>query len=165
MLIKTLRPVPGPGRPGETRHNYSLGIMARITTSAFVPVAGDGLVALGGLGAALGDVGRPVHGEVAGEQEDLFLVLAQPAAQAVSGVIAGVPVAEPVVDDPGPDGCIVAVPQVVENLVIQGGVPAGPGVLDGPVRLAQDRDDVPGPVLRAAGAEFLHGPARSEEHT
>jgi hypothetical protein len=38
-----------------------------------MPVAGDGLVALGGFGAAFRDVGRPVHGEVAGEQEDLFL--------------------------------------------------------------------------------------------
>ena len=47
-----------------------------------VPVAGDGLVALGGFRAALGDVVRPVHGEVAGEQEDLFLVVAQPAAEA-----------------------------------------------------------------------------------
>ena len=66
-----------------------------------VPVAGDGLVALGGLGAALGDVVRPVHGEVAGEQEDLLLVVPQPAAEGVPGVVPAVPVAEPVVDDPG----------------------------------------------------------------
>ena len=52
-----------------------------------VPVAGHGLVALGGLGAALGYVVRPVHGEVAGEQEDLLLVVAQPAAERVAGVV------------------------------------------------------------------------------
>ena len=110
-----------------------------------------------GLCAALGDVGRPVHGEVAGEQEDLFLVVAQPAGEAVAGVVAGVPVPQPVVDDPGPDGGVVAFAQVIEDLRVQGGAAAGAGVLDGPVRLAQDRDDVAGPVLHAAGAEFLHG--------
>jgi hypothetical protein len=41
-----------------------------------MPVAGDGLVAFGGFRAALGDVVRPVGVEVAGEQEDLLLVLA-----------------------------------------------------------------------------------------
>jgi hypothetical protein len=46
-----------------------------------MPVAGNGLVALGGFGSALGDVGRPVRGEVAGEQEDLLFVVAQPAAE------------------------------------------------------------------------------------
>jgi len=44
-------------------------------------------VALGGFGAAFGDVGGPVDGEVAAEQEDLFLVVAQPAAQRVAGVV------------------------------------------------------------------------------
>src|ERR1700746_3484387 len=38
-----------------------------------VPVAGDGLVALGCFRSALGDVGRPVRGEDAGEHEDLLL--------------------------------------------------------------------------------------------
>ena len=89
MLIRTLRAArTATGLPDETRHNYSLGILARIRDLGFVPVAGDGLVALGGFGAALGDVVRPVHGEVAGEQEDLLLVLAQPAAQRVAGVVA-----------------------------------------------------------------------------
>src|SRR5437762_8213714 len=32
-----------------------------------VPVAGDGLVPLGGLGALLGDVVRPLHGGLAGK--------------------------------------------------------------------------------------------------
>ena len=45
-----------------------------------VPVARDGLVAFRGFRAALGDVVRPVHGEVAGEREDLLFAVAQPAA-------------------------------------------------------------------------------------
>ena len=60
------------------------------------------------LRSALADIIRPVHGEVAGEQEDLFLVVPQPGREAVAGVVAGVPVPEPVVDDPGPDGGVVA---------------------------------------------------------
>ena len=53
-----------------------------------------------GLRASFGYVVRPVHGEVAGEQEDLFLVLAQPPGEGVSGVVPFVPVPEPVVDEP-----------------------------------------------------------------
>jgi hypothetical protein len=67
-----------------------------------------------------------------GEQEDLFLIVAQPGAEGVAGVIpAAVPVPQPVVDDPGPDCGIVAFPQVIECLLVQGGVPAGAGGLDG----------------------------------
>ena len=125
-----------------------------------MPVAGDGLVPLGGFGAALADIVRPAHGEIAGEQEDLFLVVAQPAGERVAGMVPGVPVAQPVVDPPGGDGGVVAFAQVIEYLRVEGGAAAGAGVLDGPVRLAEDRDDVPGPVLDAAGAEFLHRAAR-----
>src|SRR5262249_32895729 len=92
-----------------------------------VPGAGHRLVALGWLGAGLGDVVRPVDGEVAGEQEDLFLVVAQPAAERVAGVVSGVPVPQPVVDDPGPDRGVVTFPQVIEYLLVQGGVPADAG--------------------------------------
>jgi hypothetical protein len=42
-------------------------------------------MALAGFGAALGDVIGPAHGEVAGVQEELVLVVAQPAAQRVAG--------------------------------------------------------------------------------
>ena len=101
-----------------------------------------------------------LDGEVAGEQEDLFLVVAQPGAERVAGVVpAVVPVPQPVVDDPGGDGIIVAFPQVIEDLLVQGGVPAGAGGLDGLVRLAQDGDDVACPVLDAAGAESGDRPA------
>ena len=62
-------------------------------------------------------------------------------------------------DYPGPDGGVVAFSQVIEYLLVQGGVPASRGRLDGPVSLAQDRDVVPGPVLHAAVAEFLDLPA------
>ena len=44
-----------------------------------------------------------------------------------------------------------------------GGVPAGAGGLDGLVSVAQDRDDVPGPVLDAAGAEFRDRPAPADD--
>jgi hypothetical protein len=58
------------------------------------------------------------------------------------------------VDDPGRDRIAVAFPQAVENLPAQGGVPAGAGGFDGLVSLAQDRDDVPGPVLDAGVIEL-----------
>ena len=120
-----------------------------------MPVSGDGLVPFRGFRSALRDVIRPADGEVAAEQEDLFLVVAQPGAEGVAGVVpAAVPVPQPVVDDPGGDGGVVAFAQAVECLLVQGGVPAGAGGLDGPVGVAQDRDDVAGPVLDAAGAEF-----------
>ena len=73
-----------------------------------VPVPGDGLVPLGGLGAALGDVVRPLDGGLAGEQPDLAGVVAQPAAEDVARVVAVVPVPQPVVDDPEGDGLVVA---------------------------------------------------------
>ena len=71
-------------------------------------------MAPGGFRAALGDVIRPVHGEVAGEQEDLLLVAAQPAAQRVAGVVPVVPVPQPVVRRPEGGGGVVAFPQAVE---------------------------------------------------
>ena len=92
-----------------------------------MPVAGDGLVALGGFRAALGDIVRPAHGEVAGEQEDLLPVAAQPAAERVAGVVPVVPVPQPVVDDPEGGGRVVAFAQVIEDLLVQGGVRRGRG--------------------------------------
>src|SRR5262245_23370370 len=53
-----------------------------------VPVSGDCLVPFGGLDGLLGAVVRPVDGELGGEQPDLFLVIAQPAAEGVAGVVA-----------------------------------------------------------------------------
>ena len=102
-----------------------------------MPVARDGLVPLGGFGAALGDVGRPVHGEVAGEQEDLFLVVAQPAAQRVAGVVSLMPVSQPVMGDAEGDGVVVARAELVQQVRAEGGAAAGPGVADGLVRLAR----------------------------
>jgi hypothetical protein len=120
-----------------------------------MPVAGDGLVAFGGFGSALADVVRPIHGKVAGEQEDLLLVVTQPAGEGVPGMVPGVPVPEPVVDDPGPDGGVIAFAQVIEDPGIQGGAAASAGVLRGPVRLAQDGDDVP--RTPDIGRSFMQG--------
>jgi hypothetical protein len=92
-----------------------------------VPVAGHGLVALRGFRAALGHVIRPAHGEVPGEQEDLFLVVAQPAGERVAGVASFVPVPEPVVDVPGFRGLVVAFAQVIEDLRVERGAAAGAG--------------------------------------
>src|SRR5262249_2882760 len=128
-----------------------------------VPVAGDGLVALGGLGAPLRDVVRPVRAEVAGEQPDLLFVVPQPAGEAVAGVIAVVPVPEPVVDDAVRDGLVVAFPQVTEYLRVQAGVAAGAGVRYCPVRLAQDGDDLPCPGLEAARPEAGDGAAAADD--
>src|SRR6266487_5314869 len=138
-------------------------------------------MALGSFGAALGDVGRPAGGEVAGEQEDLLLVAAQPAAQCVPGVVPVVPVPQPVMGDAEGDGVVVALAEFLQQVRAEGGAAAGARLLDGLVRLAQDGDDVAGPGLQAAGAELDHCPAspddvlaalldagqpgRSEEHT
>src|SRR5215472_3213999 len=110
--------------------------------SGFMPVAGDGLVSPGGLGPALGDVVRPVHAELAGEQEDLFLVVAQPGAGRVAGMVPLVPVPQPVVDDPEGGGLVVALAELVQDVRVQGGAAAGAGGLDGRVGLAEDGDDV-----------------------
>jgi hypothetical protein len=76
-----------------------------------VPVPGDGLMALCGFPAALGDVIGPVDGEVAGEQEDLLPGVAQPAAGAHSAD-SRCPVAQPVVNDPGADSTwLIAIPE------------------------------------------------------
>jgi hypothetical protein len=114
-------------------------------------------------GAALGDIIRPAHGEAAGEQEDLLPVLFQPAAQRVAGMVSGVPVTQPVVRPAEGGGGVVAFEQVIEDLLVQGGAAAGAGFLDGGVRVAQDRDDVGGPVLQAAGAEFRDRPAPADD--
>jgi hypothetical protein len=66
-------------------------------------------------------------------------------------VVPVVPVPEPVVDDAVGDGLVVAFPQVIEYLLVKGGVAAGAGFLHGAVRLAQDGDDVLCPGLEAAG--------------
>ena len=124
-----------------------------------MPVAGDGLVALGGLGSLLGDIVSPVHGEVPGEQEDLLLILAQPAAQRVAGVVPLVPVPQPVMGDAEGNGVVVAFAELVQQFRAEGGAAAGAGVFDGLVRLAQDGDDLAGPGLQAAGAELDDCPA------
>src|SRR5258705_9737787 len=128
-----------------------------------MPVPGDGLVALGGFGAALRDVGRPVRGEVAGEQEDLLLVLAQPAAQRVAGVVPALPVPQPVMDDPEGGGLVVALAELARQVRAEGGAAAGTGLFHGLVRLAQDGDDVAGPGLQPAGAELDDGPASADD--
>jgi hypothetical protein len=90
-----------------------------------VPVAGDGLMAPGCRGPAFADVIRPAHGELAGEQEDLLLMASQPGPEGVSGVVTVVQVPQPVVDDPRGDRSVVASVQVIEYLLVKGGVPAG----------------------------------------
>jgi hypothetical protein len=51
-------------------------------------------------------------------------------------------------------GGVVTFPQAGEYLLVLGGVPAGAGGHDGRMGLAEDGDDVAGPVLQAAGAGF-----------
>jgi len=58
------------------------------------------------------------------------------------------------VDLPGLYRSVVAFPQVIEDPLVQGGISPGAGFLNGRVSLAQDGDNVSGPVLDAAGAEF-----------
>jgi hypothetical protein len=66
-----------------------------------------------GFRAALEDIVVPAHGKVVGEQEDLFLIVPQSGPEGVSGVVPGIPGRRPVVDDPGPDGGVVAFQQVI----------------------------------------------------
>ena len=104
-----------------------------------MPVAGDGLMALGGFRAALGTLFVQLHGEVPGEQEDLFPVVAQPGPQRVSGVVPGRP-------SPAA-GCGLSrrrrrcrsVPAGLRVPAGPGRFPRGPGGLDGLMGLAEDR--------------------------
>ena len=77
----------------------------------------------GPLGADAG----PLDGELAGEQPDLLLVLLQPAAEGVAGVVPVVPVPQPVMGDPKGGGLVVALAQLLQLFGVQGGVPAGAG--------------------------------------
>ena len=56
--------------------------------------------------------------------------------------------------DPEGDGLVVAFAQLRQQLRVGGGLAPGPGLLGGPVGLAQDLDDVAGPGLQAAGTEL-----------
>ena len=119
-----------------------------------MPVPADHLVPLGGLDCLLGAVVGPVDGELGGEQPDLFLVVAQPAAERIAGVVAVVPVPVPVVGDAEGDGFVVALAELGQLLGVQGRVPSGQGFLDAVAGFAEDLDDVGGPGLQAAGAEL-----------
>jgi hypothetical protein len=83
-----------------------------------MPVAGDGLMPFRGFRAAFGDIVRPAHSEVAGEQEDLLPVLFQPAAERVAGVVPSIPVAQPVVRPAEGGSGVVASEQVIEDLLV-----------------------------------------------
>ena len=119
-----------------------------------VPVSGDGLVPLGGLGALLGDVAGPVHAGFAGEQPYLGRVVAQPAARDVAGVVAVVPVPVPVMRDPEGGGLVVALAELCQQLRVRG---TGPGL--GPfcqaMGFAEDLDDVCGPGLQAVRPQLV----------
>ena len=60
-------------------------------------------------------------------------------------------------------GVVVALAELVQQVRAEGGAAAGAGVFDGLVRLAQDGDDVAGPGLQAAGAEFHDRPASPDD--
>jgi hypothetical protein len=53
--------------------------------------------------------------------------------------------------------------QVIEYLLVKGGVPAGAGGRDGLMGLAEDGDDAAGPGLEPAGAEFRDGAAAADD--
>src|SRR5262249_47269853 len=104
-----------------------------------VPVSGDGLVPLGGFGASVGGIVGPLDGGLAGEQPDLAGVVAQPAAEGVPGVVAVVPVPQPVVGDSEGDSLVVALAELGQQLRIAGLAP-GPGLFGQAVGFAQDLD-------------------------
>ena len=64
------------------------------------------------------------------------------------------PVPVPVVGDAEVDGVVVALAELGQQLGVQGRVALGQGFLDGMVGFAEDLDDVGGPGLQGAGAEF-----------
>jgi hypothetical protein len=102
-----------------------------------MPVSGDGLVPFRAFDGPLGAVAGPLDGEFAGEQPDLLLVLLQPAAQSVAGVVPVMPVPQPVMGDPEGGGLVVALAELVQQVRVEGGAAAGAGVLDGLMGLAQ----------------------------
>src|SRR5260370_4803096 len=57
----------------------------------------------------------------------------------------------------------VSQPALDRHIGVQGGVAAGTGGFYLLVRLAQDRDHLPGPGLQAAGAEFRDGAAAADD--
>jgi hypothetical protein len=69
-------------------------------------------------------------------------------------VAALAPVAVPVVGDAEGDGLVVTLAQLGEQLRVERRITPGLGVFDSPVGFAEDVDDVAGPGLEAAGAEF-----------
>jgi len=101
--------------------------------------------------------------KVAGEQQDLLPEVLQPRGQGPAGVAALVPVAEPTVDRPEGGGLVVPFQEPAEHFLVKGGVAARPGVLDGLVRLAQDRDDLSCPGLEAARAEAQDRAAAADD--
>jgi hypothetical protein len=86
----------------------------------------------------------------------------QPSGERVAGVVPGVPVPQPVVDDARPDGFVVAFSQVIKQLRGEAGVVASAGGFYGLVCLAQDGDNVAGPGLQAARAELRYGAAAAD---
>ena len=92
-------------------------------------------MSFGGFDAAFGGVRGPVDVEVAGEVPDLLGIRGEPGGQGVGGVVAGVPVAVPVVDDSGLDGGVVAVAQLGEQAGVQRDLVVGLGGLDCGVRV------------------------------
>jgi len=62
-----------------------------------------------------------------------------------------------------PEGGGLVVPEPAEHFLVKGGVAARPGVLDGLVRLAQDRDDLSCPGLEAARAEAQDRAAAADD--
>ena len=109
-------------------------------------------MAFGSFDGTLGGVAGPFNVEDVGEQPYLVRVVAQPAAERVAGVVpVAVPVPQSVMDDAEGGSVVLAFPQALEQGRVKGGLPAGPGVLDGLVGLAQDGDHVGGPGLQAAG--------------
>jgi hypothetical protein len=60
-------------------------------------------------------------------------------------------------------GLVVALAEFAQQVRAQGGAAAGADVVHRLVRLAQDGDDVAGPGLQAAGAEFHDCPASPDD--
>ncbi|MGH3194908.1 MAG: hypothetical protein ACRDNT_03020 [Streptosporangiaceae bacterium] len=73
------------------------------------------------------------------------------------------PVAVPVAVDAEGDGLVIALAQLGEQLRIECRVAPGQGVFDGLVCFAEDVDDVSGPGLQAAGAEFGDGAGAADD--
>jgi hypothetical protein len=78
-------------------------------------------------------------------------------------MVAGVPVPQPVVDDPEGHGLVIALAQLRQEFRVKRRISPGQGRFDGLMGFAEDLDHVRGPGLQAARAEPGDGAGAADD--